>query len=337
MAAAEATATKRPCRGGGRRSMAGMPTRAAVTGPPRSTPRTASSWSPGISHRGTPPAITPATHTMASSPPNRSSASATAPARASGSVVSATRAIPTGVEPVGGRPRAGRAPGPTPPPACSSVSGAHGVGKPGIVAGPVHRHHRPSGRGQAAHGGRPDSPGRPGHHRNPIHPVTSLVETTAGRVDHPDEVGRRRWPAGDGLRRRSAPVGSPRTPLALIRAHPVARSRGSSVSRGRRSPASARSRLTRPGSMASMTEVSVRPAWRSPDHGGDQADTARPSAARRATALATGTALPPWARPAPPVGSRRWPTGPARPGPSRWRRRRWTGCRQSPGARRLDP
>ena len=71
---------------------AGMPTRAALIGPQRSTPSTASTCSAGISQRGTPPAMTPATATMASRPPNRSSASCTAAPRDSGSVVSASRA-----------------------------------------------------------------------------------------------------------------------------------------------------------------------------------------------------------------------------------------------------
>ncbi len=99
-----------------------MPTRAAVIGPPRSTPSTAPSWSAGISHSGTPPAITPATATMASRPPNRSSATATAPASASGSVVSATWATTRRPSSARGRPIAGASAGPTATTASSSAA-----------------------------------------------------------------------------------------------------------------------------------------------------------------------------------------------------------------------
>ncbi len=47
--------------------------------------------------------------------------------------------------------------------------------------------------------------------------------------------------------------------------------------------------------MASMTEDSVRPAWRSPGHDGDHASTGCPSSASCFMARARGAALPPWA------------------------------------------
>ena len=93
VAAAEATARKRPCRGSGRRSMAGTATRARVSTPPRLMSSTACCCSSGSCQAGTPPAMTPAAATAASSPPQRSSASFTALARASGSRVSACAAM----------------------------------------------------------------------------------------------------------------------------------------------------------------------------------------------------------------------------------------------------
>ncbi len=93
VAAAEATARKRPCRGSGRRSMAGTVTRARVSTPPRLMSSTARCCSSGSCQAGTPPAMTPAAATAASSPPQRSSASLTALARASGSRVSACAAM----------------------------------------------------------------------------------------------------------------------------------------------------------------------------------------------------------------------------------------------------
>ena len=90
------------------------------------------------------------------------------------------------------------------------------------------------------------------------------------------------------------PEGSPSTPLALTARTPCSQRMGRSVPMGRRSPASARSRCTRSGAMASIREVSVRPACRSPRHLGDHAPTRRPSAPSLATARVTGSALPPW-------------------------------------------
>ena len=58
VAAAEATATKRPARGSGRRSSAGMPTLAATRTDRRFASSTASCWAAGISHSGTPSAYT---------------------------------------------------------------------------------------------------------------------------------------------------------------------------------------------------------------------------------------------------------------------------------------
>ena len=71
VAAAEATARNRPDRGSGRRSSAGTRRGPADTTPPRSTSSTACCWATGTSHSGTPPAITPATASAASSPPQR--------------------------------------------------------------------------------------------------------------------------------------------------------------------------------------------------------------------------------------------------------------------------
>ncbi len=67
-----------------------MPVLAATSTERRFASRTASCCSTGISQSGTPPAMTPATATMASRPPNRRSASSTASVMASADVASAT-------------------------------------------------------------------------------------------------------------------------------------------------------------------------------------------------------------------------------------------------------
>jgi len=60
--------------------------------------------------------------------------------------------------------------------------------------------------------------------------------------------------------------------------------------------AAAASRCTRSGATANMSDVSVRPAWRSPSHRGHQPVTGRPSSANRRSARAMVDALPPWAQ-----------------------------------------
>src|SRR5690349_1044549 len=92
VAAAEATAMNRPRRGSGRSSRAGTATRARFSTPPRSTSSTACSCPGGTCQAGTPPAMTPAAAIAASRPPQRSPASRTAAASASGSRTSASTA-----------------------------------------------------------------------------------------------------------------------------------------------------------------------------------------------------------------------------------------------------
>ena len=156
VAAAEATARKRPCRGSGRRSMAGTATRARVSTPPRLMSSTACCCSSGSCQAGTPPAMTPAAATAASSPPQRSSASLTALARASGSRVSAWAAM-TAASPA---PRvAGHCAG-VRDHAIQLAARPERVRQSCVVAAPVHRYDAPPGRRQCRDGGRADSAGR---------------------------------------------------------------------------------------------------------------------------------------------------------------------------------
>ena len=78
---------------------------------------------------------------------------------------------------------------------------------------------------------------------------------------------------------------------------PARRRRSSSMRspRGAVAPISARSRRTRSGSIASITDVSVRPAWASPPGWvGCQMRTGRPSASHTTAAACTASAFPPW-------------------------------------------
>ena len=223
-----------------------MPTRAAAIGPPRSTSRTAPSWSAGISHRGTPPAITPATATMASSPPNRSSATATAAPSAASSVVSATWAT----TPPGAAGRAGRRrPGATT--SSSSAAGPERVGDAGVVG---------------ARGRRPPPTSRPAPGRTTVAaPMPRAAPVTTATRPPPvgprltvvtvDLRGRcRRQPATTAARSAAAarirsrpsaavaPAGSPSTPLGLTDRTPPASEPGEQLGRpaGRRRPRPAR-------------------------------------------------------------------------------------------------
>ena len=148
VAAAEATARKRPCRGSGRRSMAGTATRARVSTPPRLMSSTACCCSSGSCQAGTPPAMTPAAATAASSPPQRSSASLTALARASGSRVSACAAMTAASPAI----RAG-----VRDHAVQLAARPERVRQSCVVAAPVHRHDAPPARRQGRDGGRADA------------------------------------------------------------------------------------------------------------------------------------------------------------------------------------
>ncbi len=204
------------------------------------------------------------------------------------------------------------------------------VGEPGVVRGPVHGHHRPAGGGQGPDGGRPDAAGRPGHHGHPVHrplpvhvvhPVhlrTSVVDPVQPAGHRGQLVGGRRPAAGAPRRqwrrpgRRGPRWGSPPAP-------PAAGAGAAASPMDRRSPGSARSRCTRSGAMASIREVSVRPACRSP---GQRGHHAVPDAPRGQPGQGPGhgPALPPWVQTSTTWRSRGWPSGPARPGAPRWPR-----------------
>ncbi len=91
-----------------------------------------------------------------------------------------------------------------------------------------------------------------------------------------------------------APAGSPSTPLGLTARTPSVRSRPANRPIGSVDPAAARSSRTAAGSSASISDVSVMPAWASPSAtAGHQASAARPSAVIVPTAASTAGRLPP--------------------------------------------
>src|SRR5581483_6183463 len=187
--------------------------------------------------------------------------------------------------------------------------GGQGVGQRRIVGTAVEQDEPPAGRRQPPGGGGADAPGGAGHQRHP--PVGRRGADTGGRPGLPAGGGRRHGAQrrqastaatrsalrSSRIRRPSAaeaPRGSPRTPLRDTAATPRRRSSPMTAASGRTSPASAARSRTAPGARASSSDVSVRPAWASPPAiRGDQASTARPSARNRATAAASGSALPP--------------------------------------------
>ena len=82
-------------------------------------------------------------------------------------------------------------------------------------------------------------------------------------------------------------------PVGADRRTPSRRSPGSSSVSGRVLPAAARPGRTRSGARASISEVSVRPAWASPGPAGSHARTSRASARSRRRPRRTAPALPP--------------------------------------------
>ena len=292
--AAEATATSRPWRGSGASSSTGTAAATSVRTPSTLTSKSASHCVSGVSQSGWPPAMTPAAATTASRPPKRPTAShrvvhvGRAPHVAHDRVHGVSVARRDRVE-VGDR--------------------RHRVAEGRIVGAAVDGDHVPSRRDQCVDAGGADAPGGAGDQGDGTHRSGQCALAAATR----SAPRTRRAPAPP---RRSHRWGR-RARRWTIAGAPLRRETRRQLDERFASTTLGGRELHGGGWSASMSDVSVRPAWASPPAGATRQHhhvvalrRAAPDAAERASAL------PPWAETnTTPPNEQPGPSGPARRAP----------------------